>query len=219
MYVRELFREFNATESVQQSTRLVRRYWTRVAALYGALLGFAVLAFAVLPWASRSPLGWLWLSAGVSMLLLMGLVGTSLLKVGFDVLRLLRRLTATLRVAWHEWWFKPGVGWASLAESDGSAEVIEPTGDRLVWPSGDAARGWLTQNDYVSEQQALAEAMVLNAPPPVAVDIGRGMWPVARKPKARVRVEAELGPETLADPTEEDEAARPVAVTARRDTD
>jgi hypothetical protein len=163
LFVRELFREFDARQAADTASRLAWRYGTWLAIAWGAA---QVLATA--EWAGkRLSMQPLMAFPGVVLRVTALIAAVALLFVGLRILELLRTLRTTLYIEEHQWWFKPDVGWASVAISTGMAELIEPTGERCLFHPPDAAYRWLSKNDYVSESRALLEGFALGAPPPI----------------------------------------------------
>lgn len=165
LYVGTLFREFGAAESEDRSRRVTRNYVISSLVVYAATFYTATqvsLLTRVFVGPDPQFLRMAFKVAGA-------IAGITLFKAAINILQLLQRLRATLRVTAHEWWFKPGTGWASLALAQQNAEVIEPTGARAVFADGPEAEAWLRDNDYVSGDRAVAEHIVLSAPQPVVV--------------------------------------------------
>jgi hypothetical protein len=184
LYVRELFREFSIAQAAEQALRLTWRYLARVGVITGAVIAMGLVE------AAAHGLKGVSLLLQIPFVIATALAFFGLIKVAIDALKLLRRLRATLHVSAHEWWYRPGSGWASLAIATGNAEVIEAAGGRALFPDRDQAVEWLRKSDYVPASQAIAERTVLGAPEPIVVH--------ERAPRVRARVASDA-PSTPSD--------------------
>ncbi|HEY3234390.1 MAG TPA: hypothetical protein VGJ84_06720 [Polyangiaceae bacterium] len=179
LYVRALFLEVGDDRAARRARRLAFTYGIALVAMtaLGAVYQALKLPYEKLP---DSPLG-VWLTLGYF------ISGITLVIASFRALGLLRRLRKTLRVVEHEWWFKPGAGWASLAVSGaGTIEVLEANGEERCFSYSDRARKWLEDSEYVTWEHALADGLVLSVPPPIEMV---PTWPTMLPAKARTLVE------------------------------